>query len=304
MTMEEGTATPLAQQAAPGGRAATAPAAWGTGIGVSLATIGVSARWWRDSAVRLDAAGYTGLWSWDHFMTRGSRPNDVLESWTTISVAAAVTSRATVGTWVANVMNRHPAVLARMAATLQEASAGRVVLGIGIGGNPKEHEAYGIAFPEIPERVARLEEAVAVLRALWTGRPTDLDGRYYPLRGAVALPRPDPAPPILVGAQSPAGARLAARIGDGWTTNPELLEPLLPVYLGALETSGRGRDATRVVIGFEAGRSGQDSVAGTVWADRPADALAEWQGRGADGVIVTARTDADVRALVEAAERA
>lgn len=302
--MEDGAeASPRADSPRATPDAARTPVPWGTGIGVSLATIGVSAAWWRDGAIRLDEAGYTGLWSWDHFMTRGTRPNDVLESWTTISIAAAVTSRATVGTWVANVMNRHPAVLARMAATLQAASGGRVVVGIGIGGHPREHDAYGIPFPDVPERVARLEEAVAVLRALWAGGPIDLDGRYYPLRGAVALPRPDPAPPILVGAQSPAGARLAARIGDGWTTTPELLDSLLPVYREALETGGAARDASRVVVGFEAGRSGQDSVAGTVWADRPAAALAEWQARGADGVIVTARTEGDIRALLDAAGR-
>lgn len=68
-----------------------------------------------------------------------------------------------------------------MAATLQEVSRGRLVLGIGIGGHPAEHEAYGIPFPPVPERVSRLEEAVAVLRALWSGEPVTLDSPFYPL---------------------------------------------------------------------------------------------------------------------------
>ena len=84
-------------------------------------------------------------------------------------MAAALTSRVTIGSYVINVVNRHPAVVARMASTLQIASGGRLVLGMGIGGNPEEHAAYGIEFPEAKERVARLEEAVAVIRALWTG---------------------------------------------------------------------------------------------------------------------------------------
>lgn len=272
-------------------------------IGVSLATIGVSFRWWRDSAVRLEEAGYEGLWSWDHFMPRGTRPNPVLEAWTTLTSVAAVTSRVTLGTFVANVMNRHPAVLARMAATFQEASGGRLMLGIGIGGHPKEHEAYGIPFPSTAERVARLDEAIAVMRALWTGGPIDLTGQFYPLRGALALPVPDPAPQIIVGAQSPGGVRLAARAGDGWTSPPEKFAELEPVYREALASAGRKRDAMRVLVGFEAGRAGEDALRDSPWVSRPREELASWQDQGADGVIVTARTDADVYGLVRAAER-
>ena len=270
-------------------------------IGVSLATIGVSFRWWRDSAQRLEAAGYEGVWSWDHFTPKGSRPNPVLEAWTTLMAVAAVTSRVTLGTFVANVMNRHPAVLARMAATFQEASGGRLVLGIGIGGHPKEHVAYGIPFPPAPERVARLEEAIGVLHALWTGGPVDLPGRYYPLRGALALPVPDPLPPVVVGAQSPGGVRLAARVGDGWTSPPERFAELEPIYRAALAAAGRDRAAMRVLVGFEAGRAGEDALHDSPWVERPREELAAWQQLGADGVIVTARTDADIEGLVRAA---
>ena len=118
----------------------------------------------------------------------------VVENWTILSMAAALTERVTVGPFVLNVMNRHPAVVARMASTLQIASGGRLVLGIGIGGAPREHAAYGIDFPAAPERVARLEEAVAVIRALWTGGPVTRDSPFYPLRDASAYPIPDPLP--------------------------------------------------------------------------------------------------------------
>ena len=176
-------------------------------IGVVLGTIGVDIGWWLDSARRLDAAGYAGVWSWDHFVSRGVKTDPVLEAWTTLTAAAMVTERVTVGTFVANVMNRHPAVLARMASMLQAASNGRLVLGIGIGGHPAEHEAYGIAFPPPQERALRLREAVAVLRALWSGGPVSLGGRFYPLLEAHAYPIPEPPPPILIGAATPAGIR-------------------------------------------------------------------------------------------------
>jgi alkanesulfonate monooxygenase SsuD/methylene tetrahydromethanopterin reductase-like flavin-dependent oxidoreductase (luciferase family) len=272
-------------------------------IGVSLATMGVPFEWWRESGQRLEAAGYEGLWSWDHFTTKGSRPNTVLEAWTTLTAMAALTSRVTLGTFVANVMNRHPAVLARMAATFQEVSGGRLVIGIGIGGHPREHRQYGIPFPGIPERVARLEEAIAVLRALWTGGPVDLPGPFYPLHEAIALPPADPRPPIIVGAQSPAGVRLAARVGDGWTCPPERFARLQPIYREALDGAGRDRSTVRVVVGFEAGRAGEDALAGSPWVADPTAELRRWQTLGADAVVVTARTTADVERLVDAANR-
>jgi len=273
----------------------------GLPIGVALGTIGVPFGWWRDSAARLDEAGYAGVWSWDHFTTRGSRPNAVLECWTTLAATAAVTRRLTLGTLVANVMNRHPAVLARMAATLQEVSGGRLLLGIGIGGHPAEHQAYGIPFPEPPERVARLEEAVAVLRALWSGQPVTRDSPFYPLREAIGLPSPDPPPPIIVGGQSPGGARLAARVGDGWTTRPDMLERLLPIYDDALAAAGRSRGP--IIVALEGGRAGEDALVGSPWIAAPREEMERWRALGADSVAIVARTTADVDALVDAIAR-
>ena len=192
-----------------------------------------------------------GVWSWDHFMGRGEPTVPVVEGWTILAMAAGATERVTVGPFVLNVMNRHPAVVARMASTLQVASGGRLVLGIGIGGAPKEHEAYGIDFPAAPERVARLEEAVAVIRALWTGGPVTRDSPYYPLHDAYAHPIPTPPPPIIVGGETPAGARLAGRIGDGWSAFDDNFEANLPLYLESLAASGRRREDQRVLVGFQ-----------------------------------------------------
>ncbi len=272
-------------------------------IGVCLRTIRAEPAWWLESARRLDEAGYAGLWAWDHLMGRGDPTVPVVEGWTILAMAAASTTHVTVGPFVANVMNRHPALLARMASTLQIASGGRLVLGIGIGGAPREHAAYGIEFPEARERVSRLEEAVAVLRALWAGGPVTRPSPWYPLDGAAARPVAAPPPPIIIGGETVAGARLAARIGDGWTTFDGNFEANLPVYLETLEALGRRRADQRVIVGFQGDWLGDEPIAHSPWILEPRETWARWQDAGADGAVVLARTTADVDALVDAVAR-
>ena len=271
-------------------------------IGVCLRTVRTEPRWWLDSARRLDAAGYAGVWAWDHFMGKGDATVPVVESWTIVAMAAAATTRINVGTFVLNNMNRHPAVVARMASTLQIASRGRLILGMGIGGAPREHTAYGLDFPEAPERVARLEEAVAVIRALWSGGPVSRPSPFYPLAGATAYPVPDPPPPILIGGETRTGARLAARIGDGWTTF-ENFEENLPIYLEALHAEGRRREDQLLLAGFQRDWSGDDRIDESPWIQAPRETWARWQTAGADGAVVLARTTEDVDALVAATDR-
>ena len=271
-------------------------------IGVCLRTVRTEPRWWLESARRLDAAGYAGLWSWDHFMGKGDTTVPVVEGWTILAMVAAVTSRVTVGPFVLNNMNRHPAVVARMASTLQIASGGRLILGMGIGGAPREHAAYGIEFPEAPERVARLEEAVVVIRALWSGGPVSRPSPFYPLTGATAYPVPDPPPPIVIGGETRSGARLAARIGDGWSTF-ENFEANLPVYLEALQEAGRRREDQLILAGFQGDWLSDERIVDTPWIQAPRETWARWKGAGADGAIVLARTTEDVDALVAATDR-
>jgi alkanesulfonate monooxygenase SsuD/methylene tetrahydromethanopterin reductase-like flavin-dependent oxidoreductase (luciferase family) len=268
---------------------------------VNLRAIGVTFAWWREQALRLEDAGYAGVAAWDHFVSRGVRSDPVLEAWTTLAAIGGATTRLGLMTFVANVMNRHPAVLARMAATLQEATGGRLTLGIGIGGHPAEHAAYGIPFPGAPERVARLEEAVAVLRALWTGGPTTRPSPYYPLVDARAFPVPLPPPAIVVAGESRIGAQLAARVGDGWTTPASAFAARLPAYLDALSAAGRDRAGQRVLVAFDLPKGG--SLVTSPWTVDPAAATGEWRAAGADGVILGANSTADVDALVEAAAR-
>jgi alkanesulfonate monooxygenase SsuD/methylene tetrahydromethanopterin reductase-like flavin-dependent oxidoreductase (luciferase family) len=270
-------------------------------VGIDLRPIGKDFAWWCAQAKRLDAAGYAGIWHLDYLMSARPRTQAIPESFTTLAFTAAVTSRLMLGTYVANVMNRHPAVLAKAAATFQEASGGRLILGIGIGGTGPDNEAYGIPFPPVPERVERLVEAVAVLRALWTGGPVTLEGRYYPLRDAVSYPIPEPPPPIIIGGETRAGARLAGRIGDGWTTMSLQFERDLPAYLESLSASGRERRGQRVLVAFDLpdGERLEDSL----WTKAPEAEAERWRAAGADGAIVAAKTTADVDALVHAAER-
>ena len=272
-------------------------------IGVCLRTIRAEPGWWLESARRLDAAGYQGLWAWDHFMGIGQAPIPVVECWTILAMAAGATSQIAIGPFVLNVMNRHPAVVARMAATLQAASGGRLVLGIGIGGAPREHRAYGIEFPPVAERVARFEEAVAVIRALWTGGPITRPSPYYPLADAFALPIPQPAPRIVVGGETVAGARLAARIGDGWTTFDDNFTENLPIYLESLEEHGRRRQDQLVIVGFQGDWLSDETLTDSPWITAPRETWARWHEAGADGTIVLARSTADVDALVAATDR-
>jgi alkanesulfonate monooxygenase SsuD/methylene tetrahydromethanopterin reductase-like flavin-dependent oxidoreductase (luciferase family) len=272
-------------------------------IGVCIRTIRAEPRWWLESARRLDTAGYAGLWAWDHFMGRGDKMVPVVENWTILSMAAACTSRATVGPFVVNVMNRHPALLARMAATLQIASGGRLILGVGIGGAPREHQAYGIDFPDAPERVARLEEAVAVLRALWRGGPVTRPSPFYPLDAAFAFPLPLPPPPIVLGGETIGGARLAGRIADGWTAFEVNFEAHLPAYLESLAATGRRREDQLVIVGFQGDWLSDESIAASPWVLEPRETWARWREAGADGAIVLARTTEDVDALVAATAR-
>jgi alkanesulfonate monooxygenase SsuD/methylene tetrahydromethanopterin reductase-like flavin-dependent oxidoreductase (luciferase family) len=279
-----------------------ARAAGGLPIGVCLRTVRAEPGWWLESARRLDAAGYAGVWAWDHFMGKGDTTVPVVEGWTVLAMAAAGTSRITVGSFVLNNMNRHPAVLARMASTLQIASGGRLILGMGIGGAPREHAAYGIDFPEAPERVARLEEAIAVLRALWSGGPVSRPSPFYPLAGATAYPVPNPPPRIVIGGETRTGARLAARIGDGWSTF-ENFEEHLPIYLEALEEVGRRREDQLVLAGFQRDWLSDVTLAGNPWVMAPRETWEHWHQVGADGAIVLARTTDDVDALVAATDK-
>lgn len=245
-------------------------------IGINPTVIGVDTAWWVAAAGRAEAAGFNTVWAWDHFVSRGDLSDPLLECWTTLTAAAASTDRIHVGSFVANVMNRPPAVLARIVATLADLAPGRVELGIGIGGHPAEHRAYGLDFPHAAERAARLEEAIAVVRLLFGGGPVDFEGHYYRLERAHAFPAPQPAPRIIVAGMTPAGARLAARLGDAWTCFGSAYDRLLPVFEAALSAAGRSPVDVAVVVGID-----HEDV------DEDIDSLtARWRDKGASELVI------------------
>jgi alkanesulfonate monooxygenase SsuD/methylene tetrahydromethanopterin reductase-like flavin-dependent oxidoreductase (luciferase family) len=277
-------------------------------IGVNLTAIGVTAEWWLESALRIEAAGFRTIWAWDHFISRGTITDPCLECWTLLSATAARTRTLRVGSFVSNVMNRHPAVLARMAATVADiAGAGeRVELGIGIGGHPKEHEAYGIDFPEPKARAARLEEAIQVIRLLLSGGPADFSGRYYNLRQAPAYPAPSPAPRVIVGGESPAGGRIAARLADGLTTFAAQWDRVYPVFLEEMRAAGRNREEVSVLVAADLEES-RGSWSGGAEPDMLSDlgaVASRWHERGADELVLHWVKPDQLDAVIAAGERA
>jgi G6PDH family F420-dependent oxidoreductase len=241
----------------------------GIRIGINPTSIGVSASWWLETVRQAEEAGFASAWIWDHFVSRGRLRDPVLECWTMLAAMACATRRIRLGSFVTNIMNRHPAVLARMAATVAELSDGRLELGLGSGGHPAEHAAYGLDFPDARTRGDHLEEAVAVLRLLLAGGPADFAGRHYRLTGAHAFPAPAPPPRLLLAGTTPAGARRAARLSDAWTCFAAQHDRLRPVFREALAAAGREEGEVPVVVALEVGEFLPDPrAAAESWAAR------------------------------------
>jgi len=154
-----------------------------------------------------DASTFDSLWLYDHLLYEGGYsghpyPEPVLECFTALAAVAAVTQRIRLGQLVLGVPYRNPALVAKMATTLDQISHGRTILGLGAGWHKREYEAYGWgAFEEVPVRMKRLEEAVQVIRTLWTERPASYEGKFYHLDDVKDLPAPvqKPHPPIMIG---------------------------------------------------------------------------------------------------------
>ena len=159
-----------------------------------------------------EASGWDGLWLPDHFMPpeegygdepASSVPPELLpnhECWTLMAALAMAVPRVRIGAMVTGNTYRHPAVLAKQAASLDQVSGGRLVLGLGAGWQENEHRRYGIAFGTVRERADMLEEACEVITGLFANERTDFDGAHYRLQGAPLVPKPlqDPLP-IMIG---------------------------------------------------------------------------------------------------------
>jgi F420-dependent oxidoreductase-like protein len=166
----------------------------------------------------------------------GPGPDDPLEAWTEMTAIAAVTSRVEVGSLVIASDFRSPALLAKMAATLDAISGGRLILGLGGGWDSSEHQAYGYDFPPVRTRLERLDEALEIIKRMWTQETPTFHGTHYRIENARCWPRPvrKPHPPILVGgAGEKVLLKLVARHADIWNS-PGALQAQLPHKLEVL----------------------------------------------------------------------
>ena len=169
-----------------------------------------------------EASGFDSLWVSDHVFLDWSKyggpstAQRALECWTTMAAVAAVTERVRIGSMALCNDFRHPGLVAKMSASLDVLSGGRLELGLGAGWYEPEYAALGIEFDPPGVRIARLGESAEVIRSLWSG-PTTHSGRYYELHDAICLPGPSgAAPPIWFGGKGDYLIKTAARHADGW----------------------------------------------------------------------------------------
>ena len=160
---------------------------------------------WKDMLAmwrKADQWGYDSLWNFDHFYPIFVDPEgSCLEAWTTLSALAQATTRARIGTLVNGNTYRNPCLTAKMAATLDHISGGRLNLGIGAGWFELEHRAMGFDFMTVPRRLAALDEACRIIKSMFTEPRTTLEGRHYRVTDVIGLPKPvqQPHPPIMIG---------------------------------------------------------------------------------------------------------
>src|SRR5262245_6152095 len=172
---------------------------------------------------KADRWGYDSLWNFDHFYPIFVPPEGpCLESWTTLAALAQATTRARVGTLVSGNTYRHPAVVAKMAATLDHVSGGRFNLGIGAGWFEREHKDFGIDFKDVPQRLQALDEACKIIKGMMTQETTTVHGKHYTVTDALGLPKPlqKPHPPIMIGGTGEKVLlKIVARHADMWNAS-------------------------------------------------------------------------------------
>jgi len=253
---------------------------------------------WRDLLTMAQVAedvGFDSLWVVDHLLVRapGQPPEGVWECWSLVSALAASTRRIQIGTLVVCANWRNPALLAKMAETVDEISEGRLVLGLGAGNTEDEFRTFGFPWEA---RVSRFAEAIEIVHALLRWGEADIEGRYYQARGCALRPRGPRAsgPPILVGGYGRRMLELAARYADLWNTyyshtsnRASGLAPLLTALDAACAAVGRdpatlGRTAS-VLVGLS-GHGPIYGVAAEPLSGSPAELAEEFRAYAQAGI--------------------
>jgi F420-dependent oxidoreductase-like protein len=199
---------------------------------------------WKDA----ESLGFDSAWVFDHFIPIMGSDVDgpCLEGWTLLGALAAETSKIRIGVLVTGNTYRYPAVLAKMATTVDHVSRGRLYLGIGAGWFELEHRAYGVPFYDDKGRAERLDEALQVIKKLWTEDHPSFSGKFYTLDKAPFAPKPiqRPHPPIVIGGQGKKWiVPLVGRYADGWNApiglTPEDMKERMDIIEQECERSGR-----------------------------------------------------------------
>jgi F420-dependent oxidoreductase-like protein len=232
--------------------------------------MGMSYRRILELAQAAEASGFEAFVRSDHWRSMDGQEMPATDAWTTLAGLARETRMIRLGTLVSPITLRGPYELAKIVATVDEMSEGRMELGIGAGWLEREHEPLGIPLPPLGERFGRLEEQLAIVTGLWTRPTLTFDGRWYTLREAALEPKPvqRPTPPIVLGGKGrPRGAALAAR----WATEynfdampSDAVAAAVPGLLAACEAIGR--DPATLVVSAATGRPSRDDAAGRIAA--------------------------------------
>src|SRR6266581_1451708 len=208
----------------------------------------------REMVQRAEQMGFDSCWMGDHLLYRfsGEEERGLWEVFSMLSALAAVTERIALGTLVACTSFRAPALLAKIAATLDEISGGRFILGLGAGWHQPEYEAFGYPFDHL---ASRFEEALQVIVPLLREGHVDFQGQYYQVRNCVLRPRgPSPSgPPILIGAKRPRMLQLVARYADAWNTawhvEPTVVKERYEQFKKVCAAVGRDPAAIELTVG-------------------------------------------------------
>jgi F420-dependent oxidoreductase-like protein len=283
---------------------------------MDLVGVPVTGQWERiaQTAATIEAAGYDSIWVYDHFHTHPVPSQEsVFEAWTLMAALAVATSRARLGQMCTCIPYRNPALLAKIAASVDAISGGRLDVGIGAGWSAGEFKGYGYDFPPNRIRLDMLEEAAELMKTMWTTDVAHFVGEQYRLEGAITHPKPiqKPHPPLwIAGGGEKRTLRIVARLGDyaNFSGDIENFRRKSEVLAGHCEAEGRdfgeigrsvhqmtviGRDDADLARKLEvAGRRrnytgaefAEEHFAATV--DQAVEMLGEYQAEGCSDMIL------------------
>jgi probable F420-dependent oxidoreductase len=240
----------------------------------------------RAFAAHAESLGVHSLWVFDHFYALGDSPiGAVHEAWSVQSALAAVTSRVELGQLVMCSSFRNPALLAKMAVTVDGISGGRLTLGLGAGWYDREYEALGVP---ADHRLTRFAEATDITLSLLRGATVTAHGRYHQAGNAVLNPTPERRIPVLIAGKGPRMREVIARHADAWNTAwyeapDDRLATRLAEMRSTLDAAGRAHSSLRWTVGMAAG-----DMAGAAYAE----AVTAFAGLGVDDLIVSTQSAA------------